>query len=147
MQRVHRASVAVAGEVVGQIGRGVLLLVGVGHDDEAEDAKKLASRVVTLRIFPDDAEKMNLDLHAIGGELLVVSQFTLMGDTRRGRRPSFGAAAAPDFASALVDRVQAEAVAAGVRTAAGRFGAHMDIDIQADGPVTLWLDTKESRNG
>ena len=147
IQRVHRAAVRVDGEIIGETARGLCVLVGVGHDDSEDDARALADRVVNLRVFPDDAGRMNLSLLDVGGGLLAVSQFTLMGDTRRGRRPSFVAAAAPDHANPLFERFVAEAAARGPGVATGRFGAHMDIDIQADGPVTLLLDTKESRRG
>jgi D-tyrosyl-tRNA(Tyr) deacylase len=106
----------------------------------------LADRRVGLRVFADAEGKMNLALREVGGELLVVSQFTLMGDTRRGRRPSFVAAAAPERANALIERVVEVARGLGVKVATGRFGAHMDIDVCADGPVTLLLDTKERRS-
>ncbi|HYC00286.1 MAG TPA: D-aminoacyl-tRNA deacylase [Candidatus Limnocylindrales bacterium] len=147
VQRVHGAAVRVGGDVVGQIGAGLCVFVGVGHDDGEADAQTLAERVVNLRVFPDDAGKMNRSLLDTGGSLLAVSQFTLMGDTRRGRRPSFVAAAAPEHANPLFERFASEAASLGVGVATGRFGAHMDIDIHADGPVTLMLDTKESRRG
>lgn len=146
VQRVHRAAVLVDRETVGSIERGILLLVGVGHDDDESDARKLAERVAAFRIFSDAEGKMNLDLATVGGSLLVVSQFTLMGDTRRGRRPSFGAAADPGVARGLVEAVALRTAELGVETAQGRFGAHMDIEIEADGPVTLMLDTKETRS-
>lgn len=146
VQRVRRAAVRVDEEVVGEIGAGLCAFVGVGHEDGEADAALLAERVVNLRVFEDPAGKMNLSLLDSGGELLAVSQFTLMGDTRRGRRPSFVAAAEPARATALIDHFVAAARAAGTRVATGRFGAHMMIDIGADGPVTLLLDTKEKRS-
>ena len=146
MQRVARAAVSVDGDRVGAIELGLFVLVGVGHDDDERDAELLADRVVGLRVFADKDDKMNLSLADVGGGLLVVSQFTLMGDTRRGRRPSFVAAAAPDRAAALIDRMIEKARSLGVEVATGRFGAHMDIDVRADGPVTLMLDTKQARS-
>lgn len=146
VQRVSRAAVRVGDECTGAIGAGLFALVGVGHDDDERDAALLADRMVGLRVFADAEGKMNLALREVGGELLVVSQFTLMGDTRRGRRPSFVAAAPPERANALIERVVEAARGLGVKVATGRFGAHMDIDVCADGPVTLLLDTKERRS-
>jgi D-tyrosyl-tRNA(Tyr) deacylase len=146
VQRVSCAAVRVGDECTGAIGAGLFALVGVGHDDDERDATLLADRMVGLRVFADAGGKMNLALRDVGGELLVVSQFTLMGDTRRGRRPSFVAAAAPERANALIERVVEAARGLGVKVATGRFGAHMDIDVRADGPVTLLLDTKERRS-
>lgn len=147
IQRVANATVVVEAETVGVIGRGLFVLVGVGHDDEPRDAEVLADRVIGLRIFPDDEGKMNLSLREVAGELLVVSQFTLLGDTRRGRRPSFVGAAAPERAAALIEHMVATARALGVGVATGRFGADMKISVLADGPVTLLLDTREKRSG
>lgn len=146
MQRVSRAAVHVGEECTGSIGVGLFALIGVGHDDDERDAALLAERMVGLRVFPDSEGKMNLALCDVGGSLLVVSQFTLMGDTRRGRRPSFVAAAAPERAKELIERLIDAARGLGVPVASGRFGAHMDIDVRADGPVTLLLDTKERRS-
>lgn len=146
VQRVSRAAVQVGDECTGSIGAGLFALVGVGHDDDERDAALLADRMVGLRVFADDEGKMNLALRDIGGSLLVVSQFTLMGDTRRGLRPSFVAAAAPDRAKELIERLVEAARGLGVTVETGRFGAHMDIDVRADGPVTLLLDTKERRS-
>lgn len=146
MQRVSRAAVYVGEECTGSIGVGLFALIGVGHDDDERDAALLAERMVGLRVFPDSEGKMNLALCDVGGSLLVVSQFTLMGDTRRGRRPSFVAAAAPERAKELIERLIDAARGLGVPVASGRFGAHMDIDVRADGPVTLLLDTKERRS-
>lgn len=145
LQRVHRAAVRVDGEVIGSCDRGLCVLVGVGQEDAESDAEKLVDRVLGLRVFEDEDGKMNLSLRDVEGGLLLVSQFTLMGDTRRGRRPSFVAAAAPDEANRLFEHAVTHARAAGVHVGTGRFGAHMDIDIEADGPVTLMLDTKEKR--
>jgi D-tyrosyl-tRNA(Tyr) deacylase len=146
LQRVTRAAVVVAGETVGEINAGLCVLVGVGHEDEEGDAQLLADRLINLRVFEDDAGKMNLSLLDSRGQLLVVSQFTLMGDTRRGRRPSFVRAAEPRRAAELIDHLVSRVREAGTTVATGRFGAHMDIDIQADGPVTLMLDTREKRS-
>jgi D-tyrosyl-tRNA(Tyr) deacylase len=145
VQRVSRAAVTVDGELVGAVGPGITVFVGVGHEDTEADAGLLADRIVGLRIFADEGGRMNRSLLDVGGELLVVSQFTLMGDTRRGRRPSFVAAAEPARAEQLVERLVTAAQRSGVSVATGRFGAHMEIDIQADGPVTLMLDTKQPR--
>lgn len=145
VQRVHSAAVRVEGEVVGEIEGGIAVFVGVAHEDDERDADLLADRILGLRIFADEDGRMNRSLVDVGGRLLVVSQFTLMGDTRRGRRPSFVAAAEPRRAAELVEAVAAAAENAGTVVARGRFGAHMDIRIHADGPVTLMLDTKEPR--
>jgi D-tyrosyl-tRNA(Tyr) deacylase len=136
----------VDGVCVGAVERGLFALVGVGHEDDESDAELLADRMVGLRVFSDQDGKMNLALGDVGGGLLVVSQFTLMGDTRRGRRPSFVAAAPPERAAQLIERVVEKARALGVEVATGKFGAHMDIDLRADGPVTLMLDTRQSRS-
>jgi D-tyrosyl-tRNA(Tyr) deacylase len=143
LQRVRRASVTVDGEVVGAIGHGVLLLVGVGEGDDAAVAGRMASKVVRLRIFPGVDRGFEKSVVDVGGEALVVSQFTLMGDVRRGNRPSWAAAARPEDAE-LVVRAVAEALeAAGVPVATGRFGAMMDVDLLNDGPVTLVLDSDD----
>jgi D-tyrosyl-tRNA(Tyr) deacylase len=141
LQRVARASVAVDGEVVAAIGPGYALLVGVGHGDTETEADLLADKVAGLRIFPDDDGKTNLDLAAVGGEALVVSQFTLYADTRKGRRPSFTDAADPAEAARLVERFAAALEDRGVRVGRGVFGAEMAVDLVNDGPFTLVLDT------
>jgi D-tyrosyl-tRNA(Tyr) deacylase len=141
LQRVTRASVAVDGAEVASIGPGYLLLVGVGHADDASVAPTLADKVVGLRIFRDEAGKTNVDLASVGGEALVVSQFTLFADTRKGRRPSFLDAADPEAASAVVEAFAAALEARGVRVGRGVFGAEMAIDLVNDGPFTLVLDT------
>jgi D-tyrosyl-tRNA(Tyr) deacylase len=146
VQRVSRAAVHVGEECTGAIGPGLFALIGVGHDDNERDASLLAERMVGLRVFADPEGKMNLALRDVEGALLVVSQFTLMGDTRRGRRPSFVAAAPPERARELIERLIDEVRGLGVTVATGRFGAHMDIEVIADGPVTLLLDTKERRS-
>jgi D-tyrosyl-tRNA(Tyr) deacylase len=142
LQRVSHARVVIAGEVVGQIGPGLLVLLGVTHTDTAEDARRLADKIVGLRIFNDADGKMNLGLLDVGGAILVVSQFTLHGDCRKGRRPSFVDAAPPEVAiplyEAFIDAVKGH----GVPTATGRFGAMMQVELVNDGPVTLILDSK-----
>jgi D-tyrosyl-tRNA(Tyr) deacylase len=140
LQRVSRASVAVDGARVSEIGRGYLLLVAAGVDDREAEWTRIAEKIVNLRIFPDEAGKMNVSLAEIGGEILVVSQFTLYGDVRRGRRPSWTGAAPPELAE---DRVEALARALeerGARVARGVFGAHMEVELVNDGPVTLLID-------
>ena len=144
VQRVDRAEVSVAGETVATMGAGLLALVGVGQDDGAGDADDLARRMVTLRVFEDDAGKMNLSLLDVGGTLGVVSQFTLLGDTNQGRRPSFMAAARPAQAEPLVDRVAEAARELGAPVVTGRFGARMQVSLVNAGPVTLLLDTTRS---
>jgi D-tyrosyl-tRNA(Tyr) deacylase len=141
IQRVHRASVTIADEVVGAIERGFLILLGVTHTDGQAEADLLAHKIAGLRVFEDAEGKMNLGLADVGGQALVVSQFTLYGDARRGRRPSFSAAARPDQAAPLVEYFIARLQAEGVPTQSGRFGAHMDVCLCNDGPVTLILDT------
>lgn len=145
VQRVTRAAVRVDGETVGEIGRGLLILVGAAADDGPADAAALADKLAGLRIFPDDEGRMNRSVLEAGGAALVVSQFTLFGDVRRGRRPSFTAAAAPESAEPLVDLVVAHLEQAGVPCATGRFGAHMDVELLNDGPVTLVLEVSAGR--
>jgi D-tyrosyl-tRNA(Tyr) deacylase len=143
LQRVTEASVSVGGEVVGRIGRGVVVLVGVAQGDSEKDARYLAQRTVNLRIFSDEAGKFNLSALDIGGELLVVSQFTLLADTRKGRRPSFTDAAPPPQAEELFTLFVDEARASGLRVETGRFQQHMQLEIHNDGPVTIMLDSRE----
>lgn len=143
IQRVHRASVTIADEVVGAIERGFLILLGVTHTDGEAEADVLAHKIAGLRVFEDAEGKMNLALADVGGQALVVSQFTLYGDARRGRRPSFSAAARPDQAAPLVEYFVTRLQAEGVPTQSGRFGAHMDVCLCNDGPVTLILDTAD----
>ncbi len=143
LQRVSGASVSVGGELVSSIGPGYLLLAGVGHDDDASVIPKLADKIVGLRIFRDDAGKTNADLASVGGEALVVSQFTLFADTRKGRRPSFIQAADPDVAAGLVEAFARALEERGVRVGRGVFGAEMAIDLVNDGPFTLMLDTAQ----
>lgn len=140
IQRVSHASVTVDGRVVGQIGRGFVVLLGITHADGRAEADWLAARIAGLRVFDDDAGKMNRSLADVGGALLVVSQFTLYGDARKGRRPSFTDAAAPEQAEPLVDYFVGVLRDAGFTVATGIFGAHMDVEIHNDGPVTLLLE-------
>jgi D-tyrosyl-tRNA(Tyr) deacylase len=141
VQRVSRAGVTVDGEVVGSVGRGLLVLLGVGPADTEDGARWLADKVVGLRIFPDDQGKMNRDVSETGGGVLVVSQFTLYGDCRKGRRPSFVGAAPPELAEPLYEAFVAAVRAQGVPAATGRFGAMMQVELVNDGPVTLLVDT------
>ncbi len=143
LQRVSRASVTVAGEVVGQVGRGILVLLGVEQDDTDDDARQLADKTIALRIFDDSDGKMNLSLEEIGGSLLVVSQFTLLGDCRKGRRPSFIGAAPPELAEKLYNIFISAAGSRGIPVATGRFRAMMDVELVNDGPVTLLLDSRK----
>jgi D-tyrosyl-tRNA(Tyr) deacylase len=140
-QRVTRARIAVAGEVVAEMGAGLLALVGVARDDGPAEAAELARKLVHLRVFPDAEGRMNASLRESGGTLGVVSQFTLLGDARRGRRPSWSEAAPPEQAEPLVEAVCAEARALGVAVVAGRFRAAMAVELVNDGPVTILLDT------
>ena len=142
VQRVTRAQVRVAGDVVGGIESGLVVLVGVAVDDDEADAASLARKIASLRIFRDDDGNMNRDVMESRGSVLVISQFTLHGDVRKGRRPSFIAAARPEQAEPLYERVVAELGAQGVATATGRFGATMAVELVNDGPVTILLDTK-----
>lgn len=142
VQRVARADVRVDDEVVGRIGAGLLVFVGVGTDDDDGDAAALAGKIAGLRIFRDAAGNMNLDVRESGGAVLVISQFTLHGDVRKGRRPSFIAAARPEQAGPLYERVARELRAFGLETATGRFGETMAVELINDGPVTILLDTK-----
>ncbi len=142
IQRVKSASVAVGGEVAGSIGTGLLILLGVTHGDDARDVRFLADKCVNLRIFEDDAGKMNRSLLDIGGAALIVSQFTLYGDASAGRRPSFTAAAPPELADALYQQFIA-AVKAHVPVGTGRFGAEMAVSLVNDGPVTLIVESKK----
>jgi D-aminoacyl-tRNA deacylase len=142
VQRVSRARVTIAGERAGAIALGMLVLVGVAIDDTPDDARALAAKVAGLRIFDDAAGAMNLDLAAVGGAILLVSQFTLLGDTRRGRRPSFVAAARGEHANALYEAVATHLRAAGIHVETGVFGADMDVELVNRGPVTILLDTQ-----
>jgi D-tyrosyl-tRNA(Tyr) deacylase len=141
LQRVERASVRVGGAQVASIDRGFLVLVGVGHDDGPAEAERLAEKIATLRVFADDERKMNLALADVEGAVLVVSQFTLYADVRKGRRPSYTGAAAPDRAATLVEALAAGLERRGLAVGRGMFGADMQVELVNDGPVTLWLDT------
>ena len=143
LQRVSQASVTVDAQVVGQIGWGLLILLGVGQDDSEAQVKTLADKIVHLRIFGDDEGKMNRSLLDISGEVLVVSQFTLYADTRRGRRPSFINAAPPAIAEPLIERFKEAIASYGLTVASGIFGASMQIDLCNEGPVTIWMDSEE----
>jgi D-aminoacyl-tRNA deacylase len=143
IQRVSRASVTVDEQVVGKIGQGLLVLLGVGQDDSEVQVKTLVDKIVYLRIFGDDEGKMNRSLLDIGGEVLVISQFTLYANTRRGRRPSFTEAAPPALAEQLVERFKDALASYGLPVASGIFGAYMTIDLRNEGPVTIWLDSEE----
>jgi D-tyrosyl-tRNA(Tyr) deacylase len=140
IQRVSKASVSVEGQIISAIGPGLLILLGVGHSDGEEQAGFLAGKIANLRIFEDPAGKTNLSVLDVAGEALVVSQFTLYADTRKGRRPSFTDAALPTQAEPLVERFVELLRAQGVPTQPGRFGAHMLVEIHNNGPVTIWLE-------
>ncbi len=142
VQRVSRARVVVGEHVVGQIGRGLLVLLGVARSDTPEQARWLAEKIVGLRIFEDADGKINLGVADVGGELLVVSQFTLYGDCRKGRRPSFIDAAPPEQAVPLYEEFVNAVKAQGIRTATGQFRAMMQVELVNDGPVTLIVDSK-----
>ena len=143
IQRVSRARVVVQGDVTGEIDQGLLVLLGVAATDTDAELAWLADKIVGLRIFEDDAGKMNLSLADIGGGMLVVSQFTLYGDCRKGRRPSFVDAAPPEMAEAMYERFVARVDKAGIPTATGRFRTMMSVELANDGPVTIWIDTAE----
>lgn len=143
LTRVASASVSIDGAVCGQIGRGFLILLGVSPNDNADTCRRLADKALGLRIFPDEAGKMNRSLQDVGGQVLVVSQFTLYGDCRKGRRPSFTGAAGPDLAVPLYEQFLDECRARGFTPQHGQFGAHMDVESTNDGPVTLILDTDD----
>jgi D-tyrosyl-tRNA(Tyr) deacylase len=143
IQRVSQARVVVEGEVTGEIGRGLLVLLGVAATDTEAELKWLADKIVGLRIFDDEAGKMNLSLADVAGGMLVVSQFTLYGDCKKGRRPSFIDAAPPEMAEAMYERFVAYVVQGGTPTATGRFRTTMAVELVNDGPVTIWIDTAE----
>ena len=140
VQRVSQASVRVEGQTVSAIGKGLLILLGVGHGDGGEQATFLAEKIANLRVFEDEMGKTNLSILDVQGEAIVVSQFTLYADARKGRRPSFTDAASPTVAEPLVDRFIELLRGHGVPTQTGKFGAHMDVEIHNDGPVTIWLE-------
>lgn len=142
VQRVSRAAVTAQGEALSSIGPGFVVLLGVEDTDEAEDAAYICDKLLGLRIFEDEAGKMNLDILQAGGEVLLISQFTLFGDARHGRRPSFIKAARPEKAAALYEAV-AERLTQSLRVGTGRFGAHMQVELVNDGPVTILLESKK----
>jgi D-tyrosyl-tRNA(Tyr) deacylase len=144
VQRVSRASVTVDGKVTGEIGKGLMVLVGVGVDDVDADAQTMTEKIANLRIFPDDAGLMNRSIRDVGGGVLLISQFTLHGDVKRGRRPSFITAAREDVAKPLYERVGALLEREGLPVGYGVFGAHMDVELVNDGPVTILIDTKKT---
>ncbi len=143
VQRVSRASVTVDGEITGRIERGFLVLLGVAEDDDQDDVIFLAQKIAGLRIFEDQQGKMNLSLDDVGGKLLVVSQFTLLGDCRKGRRPSFLRAANPGKANELYQSFVAEVRGQGIDVETGRFQEHMHVELVNDGPVTLLVDSRK----
>ncbi|UCB43851.1 MAG: D-tyrosyl-tRNA(Tyr) deacylase [Dehalococcoidales bacterium] len=143
LQRVSHASVSVGGKVVGSIGRGLVLFVGVAAGDTEEDVEYLVQKMVGLRIFSDEEGKFNLSALDVKGELLLVSQFTLLASTRKGRRPSFTDAAPPDLAEELFQQYVEQSSAAGLRVATGRFQQSMQVEIHNDGPVTIMLDSRD----
>lgn len=143
IQRVTHAQVVVDGEVIGKIGPGFLVLLGVGKDDTEEDARYIARKIADMRVFADAEGKSNLSLSEVNGAVLLVSQFTLYADTRKGRRPSFIDAAPPDLAQALVERTAGLLRESGIEVQMGRFGAHMEVSLLNDGPVTIWLDSAQ----
>jgi D-tyrosyl-tRNA(Tyr) deacylase len=140
IQRVRQGRVSVNGEIIAEIGQGLVILVGVGPADGEEQARYLAEKIANLRIFEDEHGKINRSLLEVGGSAIVVSQFTLYADTRKGRRPSFTDAAPPKLASPLVERFAEMLREQGVETKTGQFGAHMLVEIANDGPVTIWLE-------
>src|SRR5579862_8921599 len=144
VQRVSRAQVTVDGEITGQIGLGLLVLLGVGRDDSEADAAYLAEKIIGLRVFEDDHGKMNLSMLEAGGSVLVVSQFTLYGDARRGKRPSFDAAAPPERARVLYEYFVQRIRAAGLGCETGRFQETMQVELVNDGPVTILLDSSRA---
>lgn len=144
VQRVSKAEVTVDGESVGRIDGGMLVLLGVARDDTADDLRQMADKLVALRIFADTDGKMNLSLADVGGAMLVVSQFTLLGDCRKGRRPSYTGAAPPEKAEAMYDELVRAVTGQGIRVATGRFRAQMAVSLVNDGPVTLLVDTRKT---
>ncbi len=140
IQRVSKASVTVDGQVISSIGHGLLILLGIGHNDDEAQAAFLAEKIANLRIFEDEAGKTNLSVLDVKGAAIVVSQFTLYADARKGRRPSFTDAALPEVAAPLVERFVELLRGHGVPTQTGQFGAHMQVEIHNNGPVTVWLE-------
>lgn len=143
IQRVSRASVAVDGKIIGEIGNGLLVFLGVGEGDSEADMKYIADKAIGLRIFSDADDKMNLSVKDVGGGMLVISQFTLYGDCRKGKRPSFSHSMEPVGANAMYEKFIEYVKAAGIKTAHGEFGADMKVELLNDGPVTLLLDSSK----
>ena len=143
LTRVNSASVVIDGETVGKIGKGFLILLGVGPEDTEKECRALAEKCLALRIFEDENGKMNLGLESVGGQVLVVSQFTLYGNCRKGRRPSFTEAAGPELGNALYEKFLSICEELGYPPQHGQFGADMKVESVNDGPVTLWLDTQQ----
>jgi len=143
LQRVSEAKVTVEGRVTGEIGQGLMLLVGIGQEDAEQDLTWMADKVAGLRVFEDEAGKMNLSVEDVGGAILSVSQFTLYGDCRKGRRPNFMGAARPEAASEFYERFNERLRQRGLRVETGVFGAMMDVSLVNDGPVTLILDSRQ----
>jgi len=144
VQRVSRASVTIGGEVYGKIDKGLVVLLGITHQDDQKDARWLAEKVAHLRVFEDEQGKMNRSLADIGGEMLIISQFTLYGDCRKGRRPGFSDAAPPDIAKPLYLFFVEEVKKKGIKAATGTFQAEMKVELVNDGPVTLLLDSEKT---
>lgn len=140
LQRVNYGQVVVEGQTVASIKKGLVILLGIGPEDDAAKAAALAKKIAQMRIFEDNQEKMNLSLLDVHGEAIVVSQFTLFADTRKGNRPAFISAAKPDLARPLVDQFVSDLTALGIPTQSGVFGAHMLVSLENDGPVTIWMD-------
>ncbi|AHF10142.1 MULTISPECIES: D-aminoacyl-tRNA deacylase [Dehalobacter] len=143
VQRVKSAAVRVENQTVGQIGVGLMVLIGIGQEDNRDDVKWLADKILNLRVFEDDQAKMNLSVADVGGELLLVSQFTLFGDCRKGRRPSFSEAAPPETARAMFESLTEYLQKTGIKVETGLFQADMDVELVNHGPVTLLLDSKK----
>lgn len=143
IQKVNHASVTVEGELVSSIGPGFMVLVGSEEGDGEADAKFIAGKIAGMRIFEDADDKLNLSIKDVGGEVLLVSQFTLLGDARKGRRPSFSHAATPDIAEPLVEKLRDELIAEGIPTKTGRFRTHMKVLLENDGPTTILLDSRK----
>ncbi len=146
IQRVSKASVSIDGNIISSIGTGLVVFIGVGADDSEEDARYLADKVSAIRLFPDSEGKFNLSLHDISGEVLVVSQFTLMASTRKGRRPSFTRAAQPEIAEPLIEKFSTCLRHSGLKVETGRFRAYMLVEIHNDGPVTIAIDSQDRHN-
>ncbi len=142
VQRVNFASVAVGDSEVARIGKGLMVLVGVAMDDSESDASYIATKMLGLRVFPDEEYKMNMDVSQADGEILVVSQFTLVGDARKGRRPDFATAARPELAMELIGKILTQIEKAGIKVQTGVFGVRMKVSLENDGPVTILLDSK-----